>query len=111
MLPKSSRLSCDYEFNRVKRIGRGVTSSLFGIYFAPARLPGKTRFGIIISNKLEKKAVRRNRLRRLFRQAIREKVFKNGYDVVIVAFRRSLTASYEELNNTFNKTLSKTPLL
>ena len=37
--------------------------------------------------------------------------YQPGYDVVLVAFRQSLTATYEEISDSFNQALSKTPLL
>jgi len=111
VLSKNSRLSSDYEFNRVKRYGRGVTTSLFGLYYTYSIQPRKTRFGIIVTNKMEPRAVYRNRVRRLLRRAVTEKTFKPNFDVVIVAFRRSLTTTYEEIIDAFNKAVSKTPLV
>ena len=113
MLPRIFRLSTDYEFRRVKRLGRGVTTPYFGVYFAENRRSPVTKFGIIITNNLDKRAVCRNRIKRLLRRSIEAHLtkYKPGYDVVLVAFKKALTATYEEISNTFNQALSKTPLL
>ncbi len=115
MLPRILRLSTDYDFRRVKRAGKGVTTSLFGLYYSPRSLSQKapSRFGIIVTNRLDKRAVYRNRVRRLLRQVIyenRERV-RTNFDVVVVAFNPIMTATYEKISNTFNTALSKTPLL
>lgn len=113
MLPTSFRLTSDYDFRRVKRLGKSVTTPFFGLYFARALQSATTRFGIIVTNSLNKRATRRNKVRRMLRLAIAAHLsgYQPGYDVVLVAFRQSLTATYEEISDSFNQALSKTPLL
>ncbi|MCX6783859.1 MAG: ribonuclease P protein component [candidate division WWE3 bacterium] len=113
MLPAKYRLTSDYDFRRVKRLGKGVATPLFGLSYVAAKTQGVTRLGIIVTNSLDKRAVYRNRVRRMFRDAWHENLesFKMGYDVVIVAFKRSLTSNYDEIRTSLNSALSKTPLL
>lgn len=113
MLPRSLRLTSDYDFRRVKRWGYSVTTPYFGLYFVKNKQSPCTRFGIIVTNTLDKRAVYRNRVRRFLRRAVEAHLlqYSQGFDVVLVAFRKSLTISYEEISNSYDKAVSKTPLL
>lgn len=113
MLPQKYRLTSDYDFRRVKRLGKGVSTPLFGLSYVPAKTQGVSRLGIIVTNSLDKRAVYRNQVRRMFRDSWHANLgaFKMGYDVVIVAFKKSLGSTYEEISTNLNSALSKTPLL
>lgn len=113
MLPRSLRLTSDYDFRRVKRWGYSVTTPYFGLYFAKNKLSPSTRFGIIVTNTLDKRAVYRNKIRRWLRRSVEAHLnsYQPGYDVVLVAFKKALTVGYEEISSAYNQALSKTPLL
>ncbi len=113
MLPRLHRLTSTYDFNRVKRLGRGIKTPLFGIFFAPSKCKTDIRFGVIITNAIEKRAVYRNKAGRLVKKFFRDNLnrFHPGFDVVVVVYKVGLKATYEEISDTFNQTLSKTPLI
>jgi len=69
MLDKKSRITDKKDFQKVYRSGRKITGNLFILRFAPNRLP-QPRFGLVVSNKVSKKAVVRNRLKRQIRSKI-----------------------------------------
>ncbi len=113
MLPKKHRLTDNYDFRRVRRIGKKYNCPLFFATFAEAKnQTHPTRFGLVVSNKIDKRAPARNRIKRLLREAIRLNLnnIKPGYDVTIVAKNQIKNADYEEVSNHINKFLSEIPL-
>lgn len=113
MLPRENRLTDDYDFRRVRRLGRRGQSRLFSATAAPAKDSSRTRFGFVASLKFDKRAARRNRARRLLRAAVRSlwPQIKPGYDVVVVARPPVKEADFEEVCAEINKVLSKISLL
>jgi len=109
MLPKENRLTDDYDFRRVKRLGKSYHCPLFKLSVARKKVLGPSRFGFVISKKIDKRAVVRNRIKRLLRQVVRERLEKipNGFDVVFVVRPSIVGKIYEEINTEFNKVLSK----
>ncbi|MDZ4231747.1 MAG: ribonuclease P protein component [Candidatus Pacearchaeota archaeon] len=85
MLPSKHRLKKENDFAFVLKRGRRTQGE--GLY-AKIRANGipETRFGIIISKKVDKKAVERNRIHRVIAQAIRDHLsgISAGLDVVFV---------------------------
>lgn len=63
MLPKSRRLCLKRDFERVFASGRSVQGKLFRLKFLKNSL-GLNRFAVVVSSKVSKKAVIRNRIRR-----------------------------------------------
>jgi ribonuclease P protein component len=87
MLSSLHRLTKKEDFNIVKERGNLIHSTSFAfVYLAKdAELP--SRFGFVVSTKISKKAVARNRAKRLLREAVRinmDKIVK-GYDCVFLA--------------------------
>ena len=113
MLPRAFRLVDDYDFRRVKRIGKAYHAPLFTAVVAPSKNKQDLRFGFIASTKLDKRAVVRNRVVRMLREAVHKILFdlETGFDVVIIPKKALLSSNYEEVNSTVYSTLSKVPLL
>jgi ribonuclease P protein component len=67
------------------------------------------RFGILVSTKISKKAVVRNRIKRKIRGALKslESKLENGYDFVILTLPPIIDADFfiicQDLDNTFKK--------
>lgn len=113
MLSRPYRLTSAYDFNRVKRLGKGVKTPLFGLFYTSSNNVKDLRFGVIITNATEPRAVYRNKVSRLVKRFFRENLtrFHSGFDVVVVIYKQALGVTYEEISNTFNQALPKTPLL
>lgn len=99
MLPSSHRLP------HGKRIPSGTTfkHSLFLLKTAPNK-EENSRFGIIISKKIDKRAVRRNRMRRLLQQFIQDHMllFPQRSDYLFI-----LHSAFEDLPEDLQTELTK----
>lgn len=86
MLLKANRLAQDRDFKKIFAKGKSFYSANLRVRLAVNKLPD-TRFGIVVSTKVSKKATDRNRVKRIIRETIRELIseVKSGFDVVIVA--------------------------
>lgn len=112
MLPAYARLKKEQDFNLVWRKGR----SYFSRYLLLKMLKKKikyTRFGIIVSNKVSKKATQRNRLKRRIREILRLKLDKitPGHDCVIVVKAGILERTYQEIDREIKNILLKAGLI
>ena len=98
MLKKENQLKKDKEFDNVFKNGRSGFCKILGVKAAVNRLE-TSRFGILVSNKISKKAVERNKIKRQIREVIRLQVFliKPGFDVVIITLPPILGSSYKAL--------------
>ena len=101
----------NYEFRRVYNKGKFEVSPLLVVYERPNR-GGKNRLGVTVSAKLGK-AVVRNRVRRRLREIYRlsQPKMKQGYDIVLVARSRAVTAPYHELERAYRKNCEKLGIL
>lgn len=85
MLPKAQRLHRTEEFERLRRDGRAFQGRLLLLSCARNDLPFN-RYGIVVSKRVGN-AVRRNRARRLLREAVRalDGECVQGFDIVLIA--------------------------
>lgn len=85
MLKRQFRLRQRSDFARLKQVGRVRQTPMLLVSIAPNTLPNN-RYGIVTARRIGS-AVKRNRVRRLIREALRyrQPQIKSSYDVVIVA--------------------------
>ena len=69
-----------------------------------------SRYGFSITKSVGK-AVVRNRVRRLLKEAVRLKLLKPGWDIVIVSRPSSATADYHQLDGSISRLLDRARLL
>jgi len=83
---------------RVQDGGRKFHTDSFLVFVLPQGEPGATRMGVTASRKLGG-AIQRNRVKRLVREAFRRHklLFPGGLDVVFVAKKSAVEASYEQV--------------
>jgi ribonuclease P protein component len=90
MLPKTNRLTLsDKKYKELQKTGRTTQTKELFIVVNPKENKAPTKFAVIVPKKLDKRAVRRNRTRRLIAAAVHgllSKV-KDGHDVMIMARR------------------------
>ena len=97
----SGPLKENYMFRRLYRRGQTAANAYLVIY---ARHNGseRSRVGITVSGKLGC-AVQRNRVRRRLREIYRlnEERFRPGWDLVVVARTRAVSAEYSKLESAY----------
>lgn len=108
------KYSCSLKLNHIFRrlySTAGQANSLLVLYARPNRTQGN-RVGITASKKLGK-AVVRNRVRRRLREVYRlnEEKFQPGWDIVVVARSRCITASFHKLTNAYLSLAQKAGIL
>ncbi|MBI2003601.1 MAG: ribonuclease P protein component [Parcubacteria group bacterium] len=107
-LPRKSRLSSSSEIKKILKDGLGLNLELFQVKFLPVSA-GPSRFAIIVSSRVSKKASVRNRIKRKLSETIRLNIskFRSGFLIVIVAkpklASKELSGSEQELVNNLIK--------
>ena len=104
-------LKKNHEFRRLDRKGASAVAGSMVLYCRKNRL-GHNRLGVTVSVKLGG-AVVRNRARRRLREVYRlsSPRLSQGWDLILVARGRTLTASWKELNDSFLRLSRKLGLL
>lgn len=110
-MKRAYTLKENYEFRRVYQRGSSAVSGSMVVYCRKNRL-GRTRLGITASTKIGG-AVTRNRARRRLREVYRlnRDKLQVGWDIILVARGRTVTASWKELNDTFLRGCRKLNIL
>ena len=108
------KYSCSLKLNHIFRrlyATAGQANGLLVLYARPNRT-GRNRVGITAGKKLGK-AVVRNRVRRRLREVYRlnEDKFLPGWDIVVVARSRCITASFEKLTDSYLSLAGKAGIL
>ncbi len=93
----------NYLFRRLYRKGAS-SANRFLVMYCLKNKRQFNRLGLTVSIKLGK-AVKRNRIKRLIKEAYRlnEYKLKTGYDIIIVARSRALSAAYTDIENSLLK--------
>ena len=116
MLASKNRLKKKTNFARVEIDGRLTQYNSFGlgVYDRSRDFEGDSnntdsRFGFIISTKISKKAVTRNKIKRIIADCIRIKLdeIKKGLDVVFLIKPNVIKIKDEELKNEVYEAITK----
>ena len=110
-MKRAVTLKENHEFRRLYQRGASAIGGGMVVYCRKNRL-GHNRLGLTASTKLGH-AVVRNRARRRLREVYRlnSPRLRQGYDIILVARSRTVTAKWKELNDTFLKLCRKLELL
>ena len=106
----SSALKLNHIFRRLYST-QGFANGMLVLYARPNRM-GANRVGITTGKKLGH-AVVRNRARRRLREVYRlnESLFKPGYDIVVVARARCVSADFQKLTKAYLSLADKAGIL
>src|SRR3990167_1552415 len=87
MIAKKIRLTGSKNFTRVQKEGKMFQSVNFGIAYIDRKDESPSRFAFVVSTKIAKAAVDRNRFKRAMGEAVRieSSRLQPGYDVVFLA--------------------------
>ena len=101
-------LNKDKDFAQVFKAGRSSYSRLLGVKTLPNGLV-ISRFGIIVSAKISKKAVVRNKIKRQIREIIRLDLenIKSGQDVAIVVLSPIIEEKYQEIKKELSQNFKR----
>lgn len=103
MLPSQFRLSKKKDFDMVFKKGRSTALRYFFIRWQKNQLK-TSRIGIIVSNKVSKKATIRNTIKRRIREIMWTQVpLLGSVDIIIVAKQGSVNASYIDIRTDLEK--------
>ncbi len=110
-MKRAVTLKKNYEFRRLYQKGDSAVDRTMVLYCRKNRL-GRNRLGITVSVKLGH-AVVRNRARRRLREVYRLNAGKltQGWDLILVARKRTVTDPFQNLNEAFLRLCRKTSLL
>ena len=110
MLKKKHRLAKDSAVKTALKTGRGFFNSDLSVRFLASAQP---RFTVVVSTKVDKRAVKRNRLKRIFREYIKTNFadFRPGDYVIILKPLTSKKPETEILKNFQDCLISKWKLL
>jgi len=113
MLPRANRISDQESIEKTKKEGVVYQKKNFGVCLLKREDKGPSRFVFIVSSKITKSAVQRNRITRAMREAIRYSITKmsDGYDAVFLAKKISARKLTEDIMNEVNEFLKEAKLV
>lgn len=113
MLASEYRLSGQGNFEKVLAGGTFVQANSFGLVYLKRSDELVSRYGFVVSTKVAKEAVLRNRIKRALSEAVRFLVsdVKRGYDVVFLAKQKGLKMSTDEIMREVRGALLKAGLM
>jgi len=108
---RSHRILSAADFHRARQVGKAYRDPRLVMLVRPNGLE-TTRFGFVTSRKLGK-AVVRNRVRRLMREAARQTCdqMRGGFDVVLIATGPAVGSTLQEISDAVSSLASKAGLL
>lgn len=104
MLKKQYRLKKRAAFSATYRTGKSFHKGGVTVFCGKEKKEGETKIGFVVSKKIHKRAVRRNRIKRLMREAVRLYIknsakFDTKYmSLIFVASSRLLEKDYNYIN-------------
>jgi ribonuclease P protein component len=111
MIKKINRMGRNKEFDRAFKLGQSFYSRILGVKAVDNDL-SISRFGILISTKVSKKAVIRNKIKRQIRAALHGEMpkLKIGKDLAIIVFPQILDKKFQEIKDFVVLSLKKIKL-
>ena len=112
MLPKQNRLK-KKEVESVFKKGRTYQGDFLILKFCETGAKEFSRFAAVVPMKVSKKAVERNRIKRLVRENLRKRLpqIKPGFDGIFMAMQPSLEKDYWETGEEIEQVLQKAGLV
>jgi len=108
MLPKANRLKKKQDIEWVFKKGKGFKEDFLILKITKNRL-SQARFAFVISQKVSKKAVIRNKIRRQLSEVIRMRLkkLKKGIDVLLITLPGFAIKDFWEMDEVIDKLFKK----
>ncbi len=112
MLPEENRLKKDRDFEKVFKEGKGFKEDFLFLKIKKNNLK-ISRFGFVVSQKISKKAIIRNKIKRRLSELVKFKLkeVKKGIDVLIIAIPGLETKDFWETEKTLNGLFRKSEII
>lgn len=112
MLPQDSRLQNEKEIERVYKKGKSFKEDFLVLKVVKNSL-AKSRFAFIVSQKVSKKAVARNKVKRRLRETIKKqtKIISSGFDNLVIARSEAVERNFPEIEKVLIKLLKRAKLI
>lgn len=113
MLKSKNRFHGYGSLRYVYKNGQSVRSSLITIKYIENPRRKNSRFTVVVSKKVMKSAVRRNRIRRRIYEVVRQEIstIKDNYDVVVMVFSGEVySIDYKNLESLLKQLFSQANL-
>lgn len=113
VLPKQYRLHDYREIEKVKKEGKFLPSPLFGFLLLEKLSQPVSRFSFIVSTKISKKAVERNRIKRVLSETVRNLLpkIKPGFDGVFLAKKSLIGKKKIEIETEIERVFKKSGIM
>jgi len=104
MLPKTNRLKKKKDIERVFKSGQGFKEDFLILKVVRSNFKN-SRFALVVSQKISKKATLRNKIRRKLSELVRSKIkrVKKGRDLILIAVPGLEEKDFWEIDETINK--------
>ena len=111
MLPKLNRIKKKKDFEVIFKNSKSFKSNLF-IFKMMKNDLGYNRVGLVVSQKVSKRATTRNKVRRRLAEVMKAEIenIKNGTDLIIIALAGIEKKEFSEIKEAINNTLIKSGL-
>ncbi len=108
MLSKENRIKKKKDFERIFKEGRGFKEDFLFLKIAKNNLK-ISRFGFIVGKNFSKKAVLRNKIKRILRELVRIKLdkIKKGIDGILIAQPGFTEKDFQETEEIINQIFKK----
>jgi len=101
MIARKYILNGKENFEKVEKEGKILQFPSFGLAYLAREDDRDSKFGFIVSTKVSKDSVQRNRIRRAINEAVRYQMtdIKKGFDIVFLAKQLALRKPTDQLMN------------
>ena len=112
MFSKTNCLKKKKDFEKVFKKGKGFKEDFLALKITKNEL-GQSRFGIIVSQKISKKAAVRNKVKRKIREILKRKLprLKKEVDVVLIAISGLEKKDFWEIEKTIDSLFKKARII
>jgi ribonuclease P protein component len=112
MLSSKNRLKKKKDFEAVFKKGETIRGGMFFLKISSTSNKD-SRIGFVVSKKISKKAVERNKIKRRLREALRYALpsLKNSFDIVCVALPNIKTNTFKEIKQEIEEALKRKKLM